>query len=192
MGDLFMKKLLKSLLVAGFAAVSFAAVSNVNDVSAGGVTTTRILTRMYNKQGDLVMNRALAANTPWRVGYFRVINGSLMYQVSTNEFVRAFSVDYEPESWSVSIDDLFGKWQAEDGTSYTFMSNGHNRKGNVSITKNGKTTEGTFEFNPYGGDQIEIALYSDEGYNASWIRYCTLNGDKLTFNNEEYSAYRVY
>lgn len=44
-----MQILLKSLLVAGFAAVSFAAVSNVNDVSAGRFITTRILTRLGYK-----------------------------------------------------------------------------------------------------------------------------------------------
>lgn len=186
-----MKKLLGSLLVAGFAAISFTAVTNVKDVSASGVANTINLTRMYNKQGDLVTNRALAARTPWRVGYFRVINGSLMYQVSTNEFVRAYSVSYDPETWSVSIDDLFGTWQAEDGTSYTFSSNGHNKSGNVTTTKNGKTVGGNFNISFGGGDQVTIVLNSDAGYNSSWVRYCTLDGNKLTFNNEEYSAYRV-
>lgn len=186
-----MKKLLKSFLVAGFAALSLAAVKNVDDVSASGIVNTINLTRMYNKHGDLVMNRALAANTPWRVGEFRVINGSLMYQVSTNEFVRAFSVSYDSEAPSVSIDNFYGTWQAEDGTSYTFSSTGRTQKGNVTVTKNGKTTGGSFSVNFYSGDQIEINLESDAGYNASWIRYCTLSGDKLTFNDKEYSAYRV-
>jgi hypothetical protein len=53
MGDLLMKKLLKSFLVAGFAALSLAAVKNVDDVSASGIVNTINLTRMYNKHGDL-------------------------------------------------------------------------------------------------------------------------------------------
>lgn len=45
--------------------------------------------RLYTSTGQLVGNRALAANTPWFSDKSAVINGQKMYRVATNEWVSA-------------------------------------------------------------------------------------------------------
>ncbi|WP_125712254.1 hypothetical protein [Companilactobacillus kedongensis] len=90
------KKIMGSIVVAGMAAVTIGALSNLTNVSAAGVATTfDKIVRMYKPNGDLVTNRALGAHTPWQVGKTRTINGETMYQVSTSEFVKAGDVSYD-------------------------------------------------------------------------------------------------
>lgn len=50
---------------------------------------------MTNAHGDLIENRALAANTDWRVDKLVTINGKAYYQVATNEFVPVADVVVE-------------------------------------------------------------------------------------------------
>ncbi|KRK81275.1 SLAP domain-containing protein [Companilactobacillus nodensis] len=95
------KKLIGSLAMAGFAAISLSAVSNLTNVSAAGVATTgSSIVRIYNPQGSLVTNRALMPNTPWRVGKTKTINGVSMYQVATSEYVKASEVTYDANAGS--------------------------------------------------------------------------------------------
>ncbi|GEO79575.1 hypothetical protein FD29_GL001708 [Companilactobacillus mindensis DSM 14500] len=51
--------------------------------------------RLTNAHGDLIENRALAANTDWRVDKLVTINGKAYYQVATNEFVPVADVVVE-------------------------------------------------------------------------------------------------
>ncbi|ALB29848.1 CAP domain-containing protein [Companilactobacillus heilongjiangensis] len=48
-----------------------------------------VTARLYTQNGSLVKNRALAPNTSWQVGKISNINGVTMYQVSTNEYLKA-------------------------------------------------------------------------------------------------------
>lgn len=92
---------LSSLLIAGLAATSIGAISNLTNVSAAGVATTRDqIVRIYSPEGKLVGNRALAPNTPWRVGKTKTINGEKMYQVATTEYVKTTEVDYDAQTGS--------------------------------------------------------------------------------------------
>lgn len=92
-----------SLVIAGFAAISIGAFSNMTNVSAAGVATTRSsIVRIYNPQGNLVTNRALMPNTPWRVGKTKTINGVSMYQVATSEYVKASEVTYDANAGKVN------------------------------------------------------------------------------------------
>ncbi|MFD1418848.1 SLAP domain-containing protein [Companilactobacillus keshanensis] len=101
------KKTIGSLFIAVMAALTVGIFSNSTDVSASGVATTfDHITRMYNKDGDLITNRALGANTPWQVGIFAEINGEKMYQVSTNEFVKASETSYEGQTINNEIEAM--------------------------------------------------------------------------------------
>jgi len=64
---------------------------NQTQADAATVATTHSgsYSMLYNAQGAQVRNRALAANTPWLVGKTATINGETMYQVSTDEYLRA-------------------------------------------------------------------------------------------------------
>lgn len=66
-------------------------VLNQNKADAATVATTNSgsYAHLYTDQGKLITNRALAPNTPWLVGKTATINGETMYQVATNEYLKA-------------------------------------------------------------------------------------------------------
>lgn len=58
-----------------------------------GVVTTVRIASLYNSQGKLITNRALAANTPWATNRRTEIdNAGTVYQVATDEYVKASDV----------------------------------------------------------------------------------------------------
>ncbi|WP_125712242.1 SLAP domain-containing protein [Companilactobacillus kedongensis] len=65
--------------------------SNSAQVDAATVATVHagVTARLYTADGVMVSNRALAPSTPWQVGKTATINGETMYQVSTDEYLRA-------------------------------------------------------------------------------------------------------
>lgn len=65
--------------------------TNQTKASAASVATVNsgVIARLYNSDGVLITNRALSANTPWIAGSIVTINGETMYQVSTDEYLRA-------------------------------------------------------------------------------------------------------
>lgn len=65
--------------------------STQKDAKATSVatTTTQGPARLYTVDGKLITNRALAPNTPWAVGKTINLNGETLYQVATNEYLRA-------------------------------------------------------------------------------------------------------
>jgi len=91
------KKLFSTLLI-GTSIVGGLAF-NSNQVKAdalnGIVTTTRVA-HLYNNDGKLIANRALAANTPWLTNSKTELPevGSV-YQVATHEFVKADDVEFQ-------------------------------------------------------------------------------------------------
>ncbi|MQS75321.1 CAP domain-containing protein [Companilactobacillus halodurans] len=64
---------------------------NQNDAKAATVATVHSgsVAQLYTEQGEKVTNRALAPNSPWVVGKILTINNQTMYQVATNEYLRA-------------------------------------------------------------------------------------------------------
>ncbi|MFD1418851.1 SLAP domain-containing protein [Companilactobacillus keshanensis] len=67
------------------------ALSSTTQVDAATVATVHagVTARLYTADGVMVSNRALAPSTPWQVGKTATINGETMYQVSTDEYLRA-------------------------------------------------------------------------------------------------------
>lgn len=51
--------------------------------------TTKEPARLYNSEGLLIRNRALAPNSPWLVGKITNFGNEKMYQVATNEYLKA-------------------------------------------------------------------------------------------------------
>jgi len=64
---------------------------NTTKVDAATVATVNsgVTARLYNSNGAILTNRALAPNTKWRVGTIGKIAGVTMYQVATNEYLKA-------------------------------------------------------------------------------------------------------
>lgn len=62
--------------------------STADAASVVTVTAPRYA-RLYTSTGQLVQNRALAYNIPWKVGKIIQIDGEPYYQVATNEYLKA-------------------------------------------------------------------------------------------------------
>lgn len=80
-----------SAIVAALAIATTGALTISQKADAATVATTHSGTysSLYRSNGSIISNRALGPNTPWRVGKIATINGETMYQVSTNEYLRA-------------------------------------------------------------------------------------------------------
>ncbi len=180
------KRTIGSLFIAGMAALTVGIFSNSTDVSASGVATTfDHVTRMYNRDGDLITNRALGANTPWQVGIFAEINGEKMYQVSTNEFVKASETSYEgPVVKSITDDDLRGTW-INGNIRYYF------NVGRLIINNNSENTryDGYYTIASVKGDQVTIVFNDDDS--EGWTQTFTYDGNSLTSNSTSLVLYKV-
>lgn len=58
-----------------------------------GVLTVSKETTIYNDYGKAQTNRKLAANTSWKTDRRAVIDGHVMYRISTDMWVRADDAD---------------------------------------------------------------------------------------------------
>lgn len=78
-------------IVAALAIATTGALTISQKADAATVATTHSGTysSLYRENGSIIANRALDPNTPWLVGKITTINGETMYQVSTNEYLRA-------------------------------------------------------------------------------------------------------
>lgn len=93
-------KLIKRTAIVGMAAatlLSTGILTSPQTVKASDypVVRTSKVTYIYTKQGNLVKNRALQANTDWRMGKQILINAEYYDQVATNEYVKDSEV-YDP------------------------------------------------------------------------------------------------
>jgi len=87
-----MKIMTKSVAtVAALAMAATGVFSASTNASAATVATVHsgVVARLYTPQGSQISNRALSPNSAWQVGKVSTINGETMYQVSTNEYLRA-------------------------------------------------------------------------------------------------------
>ncbi|GEO63523.1 hypothetical protein [Companilactobacillus nantensis] len=172
------KSTIGSLIIAGFAAVSIGAFSNITNVSAAGITTTRSnIVRIYNPQGNLVTNRALGPHTAWKVGETKIINNEKMYQVATYEYVKASETDYDgPATSVVTKDDLYGTWISDRSDLRFFVDTFANDIGN-------DTYGYYYSVANISGNQVTIT-YKEYGnsVNRSGSTTYTLNGNSLESN----------
>ena len=77
-------------------ATTGALVMSQKDADAAGVATVSAnkIANLYTANGDLIHNRALAANSAWAVGKIVDINDEMYYQVATNEYLNAADASY--------------------------------------------------------------------------------------------------
>ncbi|WP_195701618.1 SLAP domain-containing protein [Companilactobacillus futsaii] len=77
-------------------ATTGALVMSQKDAEAAGVATVSAdkIAHLYTANGDLIHNRALAANSAWAVGKIIDINDEMYYQVATNEYLNAVDASY--------------------------------------------------------------------------------------------------
>ena len=91
------KKLVSSFLIS--AAIMGGIAFNqrtINAATGNGIVTTIRMARLYNKDGKLITNRALAPNTPWITNQkTQLENIGSVYQVATDEFVKADDVTFQ-------------------------------------------------------------------------------------------------
>jgi len=87
-----MKFMTKSTaIVAALAMATTGVLAFSTKANAATVATVHsgVVARLYTPQGAKISNRALSPNSAWQVGKILTINGEKMYQVSTNEYLRA-------------------------------------------------------------------------------------------------------
>lgn len=74
-------------------------ISTISTVAASqtnGVVSTSKITYLYTKEGKMVTNRALAANTPWITDQIENLpNIGEAYRVATNEWVKSTDIKYQ-------------------------------------------------------------------------------------------------
>ncbi|RHW49795.1 hypothetical protein DS831_06420 [Bombilactobacillus bombi] len=68
-----------------------------HQVMPGVVTVNRTISSLYNREGKLVVDRALIKGSSWSTNMQIMVNGTVYYQVSTNEFIKADEVNYYPK-----------------------------------------------------------------------------------------------
>ncbi|WP_125715106.1 SLAP domain-containing protein [Companilactobacillus kedongensis] len=97
---MFKGKLLVAIIgTSGAALLGLGLTTNV-DASSIATVHDGVIAHLVTRDGSPVSNRALAASTPWQVGETVTINGTTMYQVSTNEFVNSSDVTLSGENSS--------------------------------------------------------------------------------------------
>lgn len=68
---------------------SFAVSQKDADASTVATTNASGIARLYDVNGKVIANRALAAKTSWAVGKTVTVNGETLYQVATTEYLKA-------------------------------------------------------------------------------------------------------
>ncbi|CAJ1201050.1 hypothetical protein CPR19088_GLDEOEPO_00837 [Companilactobacillus paralimentarius] len=144
--------LVAALLMAATGAITTLS-SNNTEVNAATVATVKagVTAQLYNSNGAWVTDRALAPNTAWRVGTISKIAGVTMYQVATNEYLKA------------SDSTLTGQPQQQATTSLV-----------ATMNSNG----GPLYFSATKGDP---ARYQTMGANTAWRVSHVVSNGKDTF-----------
>ncbi|WP_162894226.1 CAP domain-containing protein [Companilactobacillus musae] len=78
------------------------------DAATIATTHSGTYSSLYREDGKIISNRALAPDTPWLVGKIATINGETMYQVSTNEYLRAKDSSLNGQQTPADITNLVG------------------------------------------------------------------------------------
>ncbi|MQS98524.1 CAP domain-containing protein [Companilactobacillus halodurans] len=160
-----------------FSAVFFAmssafAVSQKNvDASTVATTNASGIARLYNKNDKVITNRALAPNTKWAVGNVITVNGEKLYQVATNEYLKA------------SASSLSG--DAPVAASSTTVTT-------ESQSSTGEYTPNLAKINTYFAEYVN-ALHQANGTGSvnvsnSVVDYATQRADQQNGNNLDHST----
>ena len=86
----------------------------ISDVAVNGIVTVKdgaasSVAQLYDPNGNVIVDRALPAQTSWITGQKRTINGVDYYQVSTEEYVKASRVYYKVKTEkSITVNVITG------------------------------------------------------------------------------------
>lgn len=86
----------------------------ISDVAVNGIVTVKdgaasSVAQLYDPNGNVIVDRALPAQTSWITGQKRTINGVDYYQVSTEEYVKASQVYYKVKTEkSITVNVITG------------------------------------------------------------------------------------
>lgn len=90
------KRIITSLFISASILGAVVITTPVKAESIRGIVTTKNMSRLYNDDGKLINNRALASNTPWITDQKIDLNGvGTVYRVATHEFVKATDVELQ-------------------------------------------------------------------------------------------------
>jgi len=146
-------------IIAALAMASTGALAlSQRDVKAATIATVHSsnIALLYTSNGEQVKNRALAPNTPWLVGKTISINGEKLYQVATNEYLKA-SDSQLSNSQSQNSNKIVGKL---NGFVSSFVYN--DQLGDITgkiITPDSSWTIGKHIVNKYGQHYVQISSH---------------------------------
>jgi len=92
-GFIMKKNKLLGIFVATFLAATGTLLTSQHQIKAATIADVVVTARLYTSDGVLIQNRALGEYSSWLVGKIGFIDGAKYYQVATNEYVKASTVD---------------------------------------------------------------------------------------------------
>lgn len=198
------KKILSAFLIGAgvVGGTVFATNQTVAEAATHKTVTTTKVTSIYNNDGKLVTNRALAAHTPW-ITDKKVSIGNLgeFYRVATHEFVKVGDVQMQRDnSGTATISyapdsgiDLWNGYGASKVASGQKLTNGTQWKLSEKVIDNNgdawyrignnQWIDGTYT--KITNDVFEEPVASNWDPNFAAVK---VNSDTLIYNNDNYSS----
>ncbi|AYE39270.1 hypothetical protein D1B17_11780 [Companilactobacillus zhachilii] len=161
---------IKSKSVSVLAALAMATTGvlafNANNADAATVATVHsgVVARLYASNGNLITNRALSPNSAWAVGKTTTINGETMYQVATNEYLRAQDSSLSGQAQQAST-HIAGKAL----TLLPLYRDDTNKMANRSLAPNSEWAIGKYIVNKNGQQFVQVSTH--EYADASNLMY---------------------
>lgn len=125
------------------------------DAATVATVNSGVTARLYTDKGSLISNRALAPNTPWLVGKIQTINGQTMYQVATNEYLKASDSTIKDTNASAQT-KLAGKVEGGDLTLYNSRAHAMS---NRSLANGTAWLIGKHIVNKLGQHFVQVSTY---------------------------------
>lgn len=132
-----------------------AVVSNTTNVDAATVAHTTRNASLYKADGKIITNRGLAANTDWAVGKIATINGETMYQVSTNEYLRAKDSSLSGQSNQTQPTKLVGTAKSQ----LALYRDDTNSMSNRALSKGSAWQVGKLVVNKLGQEFAQVSTH---------------------------------
>lgn len=97
---------------------SFSVTQKNADAATVATTNNSGIAKLYTVNGKLISNRALAPNTKWAVGNVITINGEKLYQVASNEYLKASASSLSGDT-PVAVATKAATTEVQSATEYT-------------------------------------------------------------------------
>ena len=139
---------------------------NANNADAATVATVHsgVVARLYASNGNLITNRALSPNSAWAVGKTATINGETMYQVATNEYLRA-----QDSSLTGQAQQSSTKIAGKATTLLPLFRDDTNKMADRSLAPNSEWAIGKYIVNKNGQQFVQVSTH--EYADASNLTY---------------------